>query len=155
MRASKGSHRKKQVPCRPVVVVVDEGGSVVSPSPVPTPKAKRPPRPKLFGDPAEAVAEAVRIVRGSLIAALDRAFCDGELGRLLGRDHPDRSVRERALDLFQALMVALFPEEFGGPGGPPGVVPRLGPRRVGADRLRTFAAVISGGRQRGPQGHIR
>src|SRR5262245_12156687 len=52
------------------------------------------------------------LLRGSIIAALDEAYCDGELGRMLGRDSEDYEVAEQACNLFYVLMCDLFPREY-------------------------------------------
>lgn len=77
------------------------------------------------------------LIRGALIARLDEMYTTGRFGELLGRDHPDPDVQERAMDLFQTIMVELFPSEFAAPGD--GIVATAGPRRVGADRLKVWA----------------
>src|SRR5690348_8849586 len=87
-----------------------------------------------WSDPAARAETAAAVVRGLLIGRLDRAFTDGALGELLGRDHPDPGVRSRALDLFQQLMLALFPEDFADRPHPgKGLLP-AGTQRAGVDR---------------------
>ena len=107
----------------------------------------RPPRKKYFAAGAKQDAgHAAAVVRGILVNAADRSYCDGELGRVLFRDSDDAELRNYGMKVFQELMLALFPEEFAGPGHEPGLVPAFGPKRAGADRLLLFVEVVSGQR---------
>lgn len=113
-------------------------------------KSRRPPRPKLFG-----TEDPCAVVRGILIATLDRAYCEGELGRVLWRDAESRELVTAGLDALAAVQLALFPEEFATDRGlaariaaanagrePDSLVPPGGPKRAGGPRLEAFAAAL-------------
>lgn len=88
-------------------------------------------------------AAAAATVRGLMIAWLDGAYLEGELGAVLFRDAEDLELRQHGLDVFQQIQLVLFPEEFGEPER--GLMPDRGPARCGAARLLTFAAVLANG----------
>lgn len=111
-------------------------------------RSTRPPRARYFKDGEQDAADVTALVRGCLIAKCEEAFLKGEFGRLMGRDHASEAVQWRALQLFQALMTALFPEEWCEPPFTAGVVPNTGLKRVGADRLKAFAELIVQGPER-------
>lgn len=92
------------------------------------------------------IAGIVDLLRGSVIARLDTMYAEEEWGKLLGRDHPDPSIRAASMANFQRTMLLFFPEEFGEPGDklPPGIIPAAGPRRVGNDRMKRYGEALQG-----------
>jgi hypothetical protein len=115
----------------------------------PTRPPKRAPRPKLFGGGADDVCGLVRSV---LIETIDRAYCDGGLGRALWRDNDNQDLVRVGLDVLAEIQLVLFPEEFSTDKGlaarieaakagreADSLVPPNGPKRVGLDRLNVYA----------------
>lgn len=89
------------------------------------------------------------IVRGVLSQRLDDAL-DGlveearaALAPFLEPFEVDRVCERVALDWLQRVQVLLFPELYGREEGV-GLVPESGGKGVGADRLRAFAAMVTG-----------
>ena len=125
------------------------------------PPPRRPSTPSKPPTPAE-VAQLAALVRGALIHACDELLLRGPLGqamcqtdapcakaaRLLAalRDAPTERAgwavlqRYMLVEVYQALMAGLFPEEFG--GAAVGACPAAGPRRVGGPRLREFVRLM-------------
>lgn len=54
----------------------------------------------------------LELIRGALIERADRAFLAGEVGELLWQGSDNPALQAKGVELFQALMAALFPEEF-------------------------------------------
>ena len=89
-----------------------EWGPPPPPRPKPKPRRppKRPPRRKDFGS---AAAESAAVVRGALIARLEQSFYrGGALGEVLRYTSGHPEAQELAVGIFDALLAALFPEEF-------------------------------------------
>ncbi len=130
------------------------------------PRQAAKPRSGMFRqDAAEEIESINNVLRGSLIAAFDESFLKGRLNRVLWQDENNppegwseflsaiaaavqaksqagvwKAFETYGLTIFQAMMLAVFPEEFSEPDDPArGVIPRAGPRRVGADRLVRYA----------------
>jgi hypothetical protein len=105
------------------------------------PRPERAPRRGYFEskpDPQSTAAAAM--VRGVLIERLDKAFTTGRLGELLGRDHQDTEVRERANELYHEIAQCLFPEEHADLGLVPDQLKRVNPAN-----LEAFAFMMQGG----------
>jgi len=102
--------------------------------------------PGAFGGTTETVDEKAALARGVFAERLDKGYLEGPLGWLLYRDSPDESARRWGLEVFQALALAVLPEEYGDDPNAAGLVPRGGGKRVGADRLVAFVELVVRGR---------
>jgi hypothetical protein len=118
--------------------------------------------------PSPSAEEAAAVVRGALADKLDHEFSEGELAGVLwnGPRPPASAVRfiERVIELaeegdragiwkafqgygltvFQAVALALFAELYADDPQASGLVPVSGVERVGAERLKAFAALVAG-----------
>jgi hypothetical protein len=105
------------------------------------------------------------VIRGVLIQTMDRSYCSGRVGELLWRDNENDQLRTLGVDVFQAIMEALFPEEFAENAGDAiaeamrrkaanparpwyaaeadSLLPVGGPKRVGAARLEAAVTALA------------
>jgi len=132
----------------------------------PIPRTRGYHRKKHFTRVPEDAAACARLVRGAMADQLDRDFSDGMLGTVLwqgvqwlegthqfvhelcelarenDREGMVRLLQRFGLDVYQAIASCLFAEIFTRDPDAEGLVPDVGPRRVGLERFRAFAALI-------------